>query len=128
MRNAGYNDYVDFNIPWSLNINYTMSANKYYVEGRFKDTAVTTHSLTFASELQLTERWKLTVNSGYNFTDKSVAVTNINVYRDLHCWQMHFQTIPFGPRKSFNFTINVKSAVLQDLKLVRRRDFRDVPQ
>jgi len=33
----------------------------------------------------------------------------------------------FGPRKSFNFTLKVKAAVLQDLKLIRRRDYRDTP-
>ncbi len=28
MRNAGYNDYVDMNIPWSFNVSYSLSANK----------------------------------------------------------------------------------------------------
>jgi hypothetical protein len=49
------------------------------------------------------------------------------VFRDLHCWAMHMQAVPFGPRKSYNFTLNVKAAVLQDLKIMRRRDFRDTP-
>ena len=40
---------------------------------------------------------------------------------------MHMQAVPFGPRKSYNFTLNVKAAVLQDLKIMRRRDFRDTP-
>ena len=57
----------------------------------------------------------------------ALGYTSIDVYRDLHCWQMHFQTFPFGPRKSFNFTLNVKSSILQDLKLTRRRDYRDTP-
>ncbi len=127
MRNAGYNDYVDFNIPWSFNVNYTLSANQSYNPVSKRDTFVITHSLTMAGELQITTRWKVTVNTGFNFNDKQLTLTSIDVYRDLHCWQMHFQTFPFGPRKSFNFTLNVKSSVLQDLKLVRRRDYRDTP-
>jgi len=127
LRNAGYNDFVDFKIPWSFNISYTLSANKNYSPFSRRDTLVITHSLTLASELQITSRWKATLNTGYNFDEHMLTLTSIDLYRDLHCWQMHFQTFPFGPRKSFNFTLNVKSSVLQDLKLVRRRDYRDSP-
>lgn len=127
MRNAGYNEYVDFNIPWSFNIAYTMNVERKYSSFSFADTNVLTHSLTFNGELQITERWKLAVNSGYNFDYKQLTMTSIDLYRDLHCWQMHFFTFPFGPRKHFSFTLNVKSTVLQDLKLTRRRDFRDLP-
>lgn len=127
MRNAGYNEYVDFNIPWSLNVSYTLDANKNYAYYTRKDTLVLSHNLTFQGELQLTARWKVSVNSGYNFTYKQLTLTSIDVFRDLHCWAMHLQTFPFGPRKSYNFTLNVKAAILQDLKLMRRRDYRDTP-
>jgi hypothetical protein len=30
-----------------------------------------------------------------------------------------------GPRKSWNFGINVKAAILRDLKYNRKKDFRD---
>ncbi len=127
MRNAAYNEYVDFNIPWSVNLSYTMdAANNYSYYGK-KDTIVITHNATVAGELQVTQRWKVSVNSGYNFTQKQLTLTSIDVFRDLHCWAMHLQTYPFGPRKSFNFTLNVKAAVLQDLKIMRRRDYRDTP-
>ncbi|GAA4464418.1 putative LPS assembly protein LptD [Nemorincola caseinilytica] len=127
MRNAGYMEYVDFNIPWSFNINYTLSADSRYSPYSYDDTVTISHSFTFNSELRITERWKLAISSGYNFDLKELTLTSIDLYRDLHCWQMHFFAFPFGPRKSFNFTLNVKSTVLQDLKLVRRRDFRDLP-
>ena len=127
MRNAGYNDYVDFNIPWSFNFSYSFSASDVYTPITKRDTIVLSQTLTFQGELQLTTRWKLNVSSGYNFTYNQLTLTSIDVYRDLHCWAMHLQTVPFGPRKSFTFTLNVKSAILQDLKLVRRRDFRDSP-
>jgi lipopolysaccharide assembly outer membrane protein LptD (OstA) len=127
MRNAGYNEYVDFNIPWSLNVSYSLDVTRQYTAFSHRDTTVLNHTLTFNGELQVTERWRLVFSSGYNFDEKALTQTSIDVYRDLHCWQMHFQTYPFGPRKFFNFTLNVKSTVLQDLKLVRRRDFRDVP-
>ncbi len=127
MRNAGYNEYVDFNIPWSLNVNYTLNAAKNFSYYSHADTLVLSHNLTFQGEFQLTPRWKVSMNSGYNFTYKQLTLTSIDVFRDLHCWAMHLQTFPFGPRKSYNFTLNVKAQILQDLKLMRRRDYRDTP-
>jgi hypothetical protein len=127
VHSAGYGEYVDFNIPWSLNVSYSLDANANYSTFSKKDTIIVNQSLTFSGELQISERWKTVFNSGYNFNQKQLTLTSIDVYRDLHCWAMHLQTFPFGPRKSFNFTLNVKATVLQDLKLQRRRDFRDTP-
>ncbi len=127
MRNAGYNEYVDFNVPWSFNINYSLQANNNYSAFSRKDTLVLSHNATLQGEVNLTERWKLTLNTGYNFSTKQLTLTSIDLYRDLHCWTMHLQAYPFGPRKSYNFTLNVKASVLQDLKITRRRDFRDTP-
>jgi hypothetical protein len=127
VHNAGYGNYVDFNIPWSLNLSYSLDAAQVYNSRTKRDSLQINHNLQFNGELQVSERWKVTFNSGYNFRDKQLTLTSIDVYRDLHCWAMHFQTFPFGPRKSFNFTLNVKATVLQDLKLQRRRDFRDSP-
>jgi hypothetical protein len=127
MRNAGYNDYVDFNIPWSFNFSYALTGNENYSSFSKRDTFVLSQTLTFQGELQITKRWKVTASSGYNFDFHELTLTSIDVYRDLHCWAMHLQTVPFGPRKSFSFTLNVKSAILQDLKLLKRRDYRDSP-
>ena len=127
MHNAGYNEYVDFNIPWSVNLSYSMDAANNYTPYQRKDTLVINHNATLQGELQVTPKWKVSVNSGYNFTLKQLTLTSIDVFRDLHCWAMHLQTYPFGPRKSFNFTLNVKATVLQDLKIQRRRDYRDSP-
>lgn len=127
MRNAGYNDYMDFDVPWSFNISYALNVDKRYSAFSLSDTVIVSQSVTFQGEVQVTKRWKLNVTSGYNFDYKQMTLTSIDIYRDLHCWAMHLQTVPFGPRKSFNFTLNVKSAILQDLKLVKRRDYRDSP-
>ena len=128
MRNAGYNDYVNFNIPWSFNISYTMDWQRSWTSITHIDTNIISHNATFNGEFNLTERWKVSFTSSYNFSQHQLGMTQIDIYRDLHCWQMHFSTIPFGARKSYNFTLNVKASILQDLKLVRRRDYRDAVQ
>ncbi len=126
LQNGGYYDYVDFNIPWSFNVAYSLGVSSQFTFFSMQDTLTYNQSLLVSGDLNLTSRWKITFSSGYEFETKSLTLTSIDIYRDLHCWQMRLGTIPFGPRKSYNFTLNVKASILQDLKLIRRRDFRDV--
>lgn len=111
-------DYVDFDVPWNLNINYTLDYNK-----RIQDPL--DQSLNFSGDLSLTEKWKIGFNSGFDFKEKELTYTSLNIYRDLHCWEMVVNWIPFGQRQSYNFTIRVKSSVLQDLKWERKKDWYD---
>ena len=127
MSHNGYNDYIDFNIPWSLNVSYALTASKLYRPTSIgKDTVrFTENSIRLSGDFNLTPKWKVTFSSGYDVANKALTITSIDIYRDLHCWEMRLGTIPFGPNKSYNFTLNVKASVLQDLRLLRRRDYRD---
>jgi hypothetical protein len=120
-----YNDYVDFNIPWNVRFQYSMTITKSYIRASHKDTVSFNHYIGFNGDFNVTPRWKFAINSGYNFTEKQLAFTSVSILRDLHCWQMALNAFPFGDRKGFNFTLNVKAPILQDLKLIRRRDYRD---
>ncbi len=112
--------YVDFNIPWSLRINYNLG----YRRRGFEDSDIT-QSLRFSGDFSLSEKWKITFNSGYDVEEKEFTQTNLGISRDLHCWEMNFNWTPFGRFTSYDFTIRVKSALLQDLKLNRTRSFFD---
>ena len=126
MQNGRYNDYIDFNVPWGINFSYSLTLNNVYSPYRKADSTVfSQHGLTFSGDFNLTPRWKFAFNSGYDIVTKKVTLTSFDIYRDLHCWEMRLGLIPFGVYKSFNFSLNVKAAVLQDLKLLRRRDYRD---
>lgn len=127
LANGGINDYYDFNIPWNLNVNGGMSIVRQVRKGR-SDTTIFSPNLTFSGGFNLTERWQVNVNSGLQFTGLSkidIGYTNFSISRDLHCWQMTLNLVPFGYYRSFNFTLRVKASVLQDLKLVRRRSYQD---
>jgi len=113
--------FVDFNIPWSLNINYNFSYNR-PIPTISSDIR---QSVTFSGDLSLTENWKVAFASGYDFKTKELAVTKIDLFRDLHCWEFSFGWIPTGFRRSFDFTIRVKSSTLQDLKMNRRNFWFD---
>lgn len=125
MQPVGYSEYVDFNIPWNVNISYSLDLSKNPLTTRAADTLLLTQNTVFSGDVNITARWKLVLSSGYNFTTKQLQFTSIDIYRDLHCFEMHLQAFPFGARKSFNFTLNAKASVLQDLRLIRRRDYRD---
>jgi hypothetical protein len=125
MQYGRYDDYVDFNIPWNLNMSYSLQMSNSYRPITKKDSLILNNTMMFGGDFNLTPQWKIAVNSGYNITEKQLQLTSIDIYRDLHCWEMRLGAVPFGPRKNYNFTLNVKASVLQDLKLLRRRDFRD---
>ncbi|MNI72077.1 hypothetical protein D3C85_1450430 [compost metagenome] len=48
---------------------------------------------------------------------------NLAIYRDLHCWDMSVNWVPYGAYKSYSVTIKVKASILQDLKLSKRQGF-----
>ncbi len=112
--------YVDFDIPWSVRVGFNMN----YSHQINQDPKIT-QSLQFSGDLSLSEKWKITYNSGYHFESREFTQTNMGISRDLHCWTMNFTWVPFGRFQSYNFTIAVKASVLQDLKLERRRPFLD---
>ncbi|MFI5221815.1 MAG: LPS-assembly protein LptD, partial [Bacteroidia bacterium] len=117
-------EYLDFNIPWSLTVSYTVNYNK-YANLNNKSLPQFTQTLNYSGDFNLTKKWKIVYSSGYDFINKTTSFTSINITRDLHCWEFKFDWIPFGPRQSFLFTIKVKAAVLQELKQTRRREWYD---
>jgi hypothetical protein len=118
---------VDFNIPWSVRISYSFryNADLYYKNYTPAKTTSIIQTLDFNGDVNITKKWKIAFRSGYDFKAKELSYTSVDFYRDLHCWEMRFGWIPIGYRKSWNFTINVKSQILQDLKLNKKKDFRD---
>jgi lipopolysaccharide assembly outer membrane protein LptD (OstA) len=118
--NQNRSQYVDFNIPWNL----TLSFNFVYTKTGFKEAAIT-NTMNFNGDFNLTENWKVTYTSGYDFQAKGLSRTNIGIHRNLHCWQMSVDWTPFGPQQSYSFELGIKAAILQDLKLNRRNNWYD---
>jgi hypothetical protein len=109
---------VDYSLPWSLTVNYNWG----YFKNFEKNESTITQSLSFSGDLSLTKKWKIGYTSGYDFTNKDLTFTTVNISRDLHCWQMSFSWVPFGPRQSYNFNINAKASILKDMKYNKRNE------
>jgi lipopolysaccharide assembly outer membrane protein LptD (OstA) len=118
-------EFIDWNQDWNLNIDASLRLTSRYLprDERYESTTVKT--LSFSGDVNITPKWKVGFRSGYDFQSNKFTYTSFNFYRDLHCWEMRFNWIPTGGMKSWNFQINVRSQILQDLKLSRRKDFRD---
>jgi hypothetical protein len=108
--------YADFNIPWSLNLSYNLLYNRQNIN----QNSTLNQSVQIGGDLNLTEKWKIRVTTGYDFVAKDVTLTQFNIMRDLHCWEAAFSWTPFGTRKFYMLTINAKSSTLQDLKLTKQ--------
>lgn len=112
-------EYIDFNIPLSLNISYSLGYNN-SLDYTSATRVNVTQAVTLTGNFNLTPKWKVEFSSGYDFKAKDVTFTRLYIIRDLHCWEMKMTWVPFGPHQSYNFQINVKSSVLQDLKLSKK--------
>ncbi|WP_031528389.1 putative LPS assembly protein LptD [Dyadobacter crusticola] len=116
--------YVDFNVPWTLSLNYNFGLTK---PGLSRASLI--QAVQATGDLSLSKNFKISVSSGFDFVAFSPTITQLTLYRDLHCWDMSFSWTPFAGSSArmsnYSFTLKVKSAILQDLKVTRRRSFYD---
>ena len=111
--------YVDFNSPWSVNVNYSLQ----YTRANYKTAYAQT--FTLSGDFNLTPKWKIGCSSGYDFYQNKIAYTQFDISRLLHCWALNFSWIPDGIRKSFTFSLKVNSSMLQSLKVDKKRNWFD---
>ena len=117
--------YADFSFPWNLSLNYTFSYVSKYDAALFNLKHDVTQTLSVSGSLNLTQNWRVAVSTGYDFVNHGMSYTSIDIYRDLHCWEMRFNWIPFGYYKSWNFQINIKASSLKDVKYEKRQSYLD---
>ncbi len=118
---ADADGYAKWDCPWSLTLNYSVNYgygafdyNKLEYKGKW------TQNLSFSGSLRPTTNWNFSFSASYNFDLKKIAYMNCSISRDLHCFTMSASFVPFGPYKSYNFHISVKSSLLKDLKYDKR--------
>lgn len=116
-----------FNMPWSLNITYSLNLNRNFDAAIQQDTNDVSQSIMFNGNITVFEKWKIGVNSGYDLVSQELTTTQLNLYWDLHCWELTFNWTPFGARQSYGIQLNVKASVLQDLKLQQKRNLSSDP-
>ncbi len=119
--NSDPSAYVDFNVPWNLSFNYSFS-----YQNNITNTTIA-NTMMLNGDFNLTAKWKIQYSTNYDIRARKFAISSFTIYRDLHCWDLNAQWVPFGPYKSYNITLKVKAAILQDLKLSKRSDYTSNP-
>ncbi|WP_396590128.1 putative LPS assembly protein LptD [Allomuricauda sp. R78024] len=102
-------------IPWDMRFTYVAT---YSNSNRQKE--ITNHSLMFSGNVQLSPKWEVGFNSGYDIKNKGFADTRLNFKRDLNSFRLSFDWTPFGRFERWYFFIGIKSSILSDLKWENR--------
>ena len=107
--------YMKFNIPWNLNFSYGISMRENtsgtFNYDRMRYPYKITQTLNVSGNIRLSDGWDINFSSGYDFENKKVTVTTMNLSRDLHCFNMS-ATVNLAPYTSYNFTFRCNAATL----------------
>ena len=82
-------------------------------------------NLQFSGDFKLTPKWRIGYSMAYDVMKNEFVTPKLNIYRDLNCWEMRIDWIPFGPRQSYGLYINIKSNALKELKVSKKNTFYD---
>lgn len=109
--------YMAFNIPWSFSVSYGVSMRedtqaKINVKN-MRYPYKLTQNMNFSGNVKLSNKWNINFSSGWDFMDKELTTTTMNVTRDLHCFNMSCGIV-LKPYRSYNFSIRANSSMLAD--------------
>ena len=113
-------DYMNFSMPWQINLQYNFQWSKPTLE-----SVISTHAIGVQAQFDPPQNWHVRVESGYDIVARDITYTRMELVRDLHCWEMRIQWVPFGFNKSYMIGINIKASSFKDAKLERRRNQGD---
>jgi len=117
-REVGNTEWYNYSLPWNVRLAYTMTYNN-----RARQNEIQSQTVSFSSNVELSPRWTVGMQSGYDFKGRGVAQTSFNFERDLESWRLNFSWTPIGARTtSWYFFIGIRSSVLSDIKYDKRRE------
>lgn len=102
-------------LPWDARFTYVATYNN-----SNRQSEITNHSLMFSGNIQLSPKWEVGFNSGYDLKNKGFADTRFAFKRDLGSFKLSFDWTPFGRYERWYFFIGIKSSILSDLKWENR--------
>ncbi len=109
-------EFYNYQIPWSLRLAYAVNYSN-----NARENMISSHSLMFSGDVDLSPRWTVGASSGYDFKNQGFTYTQLRFERDLLSWRLNFSWIPFSTRTSWNFFIGIKSSLLKDIKYDKRK-------
>jgi len=114
---GGWVYYMEPEIPWSVNLNYSFSYNKSYTYAneQLNVNHNFTQTLGFSAQVKLTKDFSINIRSGLDLMKFRLTTTQLSATYDLHCFQISFSWVPNGQWESWSFRIAAKASALADL-------------
>ncbi len=117
--------YMPFKMPWSFSVSYGIVMS----EDRSRPIKVKTmrypykftQNMNFSGNIGISDNWRINFTSGYNFENKELTTSTMNISRDLHCFEMSCGIV-LHPYTSFNFSFRATSQMLADALKWEKRD------
>jgi hypothetical protein len=109
-------EFVDFNIPWSVQLSYSLNYTHYLSPDLVHFISQVNSNVNINGDLSLSPKWKIGGGFFFDFRTQRIQATSIYLTRDMHCWQMVID-VNIGQFKSFTITLNPKSGILRDLRI-----------
>ncbi len=116
-------EFTDFNIPWNINLSYSLNFTRILKSDYSGFETQTFSSLNFTGDFSLTPKWKVGGTGYYDVSKNQINQISTFITREMHCWQLSINVTPIGLYRSFNIMISPKSGILRDLKINRSRTF-----
>lgn len=116
-------EFADFNIPWSLNLSYSLSFSRQFKPDYSGFQTVVYSSVNASGDFNFSPKWKMGGSAYYDLNTWKLGSLTMFLSREMHCWQMAINITPVGIYRSFNISISPKSGILRDLKVNRTRSF-----
>ncbi len=109
--------YMPFKLPWNVTFSYGISmaentAAKIDIK-TMRYPYKFTQNLNISGNIGISDNWRINFTSGYNFEYKKLTTTTLNIYRDLHCFEMSCGIV-LAPYTSFNFSFRATAQLLAD--------------
>ena len=111
----------NYKIPWNVRFAYAMNYSN-----SSRQNEISSHSLMFSGDVELSPRWSVGGSSGYDLKNRGFTYTQLRFERDLLSWRMNFSyQLPASngnTATSWYFFIGIKSSMLSDIKYEKRRE------
>ena len=114
---GGWLYYMNPNVPWSVNFNYSYSFRKgyQYANGKAAPNNTHTQTLGISGNIKLTPRMSMQLTTGFDIMALKMTTTQLSANYDLHCFNIRVSWIPTGQWESWTFQISANAAALADL-------------
>ena len=114
---GGYLYYMNPNVPWSVNFNYSFNYRPTFQYANEQMTKVKnfTQTLGMSGNIKLTPRLSMQMSTNFDLMALQMGATQISATYDLHCFNINVSWVPTGQWQSWSFRIQANAAALADL-------------